>query len=87
MTRCRYKSVQERASPPPGTRIQEITAAAVSAEKGEAAAAAEAKRVLDELLGAGADDSTPFQSHLHQQLDADPPALIQHLPKSVSQIV
>jgi hypothetical protein len=84
MTPCRYKSAQERSSPPPGTRIQEITAAAVSADKGAAAAAAETKRVLDELLGAGVDDSMPFQSHLDQQLDVDPPALIQHLPKSVS---
>ena len=81
MTPCRYKSAQERSSPPPGTRIQEITAAVVSADKVAVAAAAETKRVLDELLGAGVDDSSLFQSHLHQPLDVDPPAVVQHLPK------
>jgi hypothetical protein len=74
----RYKAVQERASPPPGTRLQDVVSAATSASAAAAAAAAEAKRVLDELVGGRSVEALQEQS---QQLDVDAPVLLQHLPK------
>ncbi len=82
MTRCRYKSVQDRSPPPPGSRIQQLVDAALPAAAAAAAAAAaeeEAKRVLDEMLGGS--DSGAYSQPLPQQLEVDAPALLQHLPK------
>ncbi len=78
---ARYKAVQDRSSPPPGTRIQDAVAAATSAAAAAAAtavAAAETKRVLDELLGGGNVESL---QELPLQLEIDTPMLLQHLPK------
>jgi hypothetical protein len=44
------------------------------------AAAAETKRVLDDMLGGGSAVMLPDVQQL-QQLEIDPPPLLQHVPK------